>query len=310
MEKFYTGLIVIDKDQKEGLLCKGKAWQIYLQPNLSSNTLIGPNSEPANEIIVYAKSPDRAQYVSNLILASYCLYTSELLLSETLQVISDSQKETYIVPRSYVGVSNLPISCHIAAKASHRVIHQYAIFKYQLSSFSVPLGILELDPSGDWIPGKRVSDLPENHVLYSNSIVLSYSVIEELSLEIRASTNNPAFISGLWNPKVREDLITRLAMSKINLSEPVFWHLRDTPAMIERTRKPTTIRKTEWARFKVRDSYIEIPDAIAYASWLRSSVSSHRLSRLSRSLTIYDVANVQNLARRLLLEVLGFWRNQ
>ena len=87
------------------------------------------------------------------------------------------------------------------------------------------------------------------------------------------------------------------------------WHLRDTPTIIERTRRPSIIRKTEWSGFKVRDSYIEIIDAIAYASWLRSRISSHRLSNLAKSLTIYDVANVQHLSRRLLLERLGFWRN-
>lgn len=58
----------------------------------------------------------------------------------------------------------------------------------------------------------------------------------------------------------------------------------------------------------MRDVYVEVIDGIAYASWLRSSISAHRLPRLARSLTTYDVANVQHLARRLLLEVLGFWR--
>ena len=55
------------------------------------------------------------------------------------------------------------------------------------------------------------------------------------------------------------------------------------------------------------DIYVKLIDAIAYASWLRSSVSAHRISRLSKSLTVYDVANIQHLARRLLLETLGFW---
>lgn len=43
-------------------------------------------------------------------------------------------------------------------------------------------------------------------------------------------------------------------------------------------------------------------DAIARASYLRSRVSSHKLGRSAAILTALDVANVQLLACRLLLE--------
>ena len=49
-------------------------------------------------------------------------------------------------------------------------------------------------------------------------------------------------------------------------------------------------------------------DAIARASFLRSRVSSHKLGRKAASLTALDVANVQLLARRLLLEHLGVFK--
>jgi len=73
--------------------------------------------------------------------------------------------------------------------------------------------------------------------------------------------------------------------------------------------KPPVLQKAEWAGYKVRDVYLDIIEAIAYASWLRSKISAHRLSVLAKSLTICDVANVQQLARRLLLETLGFWHH-
>jgi len=145
-------------------------------------------------------------------------------------------------------------------------------------------------------------------VFNANAITLGYSVLEELSFDIRASSEIPSTINGRWNPVVKKDLQERLIKGGINISERILWHLRDTPTRIERRRKPPGIQKCEWARFRVRDMYLDVIEAIAYASWLRSKTSAHRLSMLAKSLTIYDVANVQHLARRLLLETLGFWR--
>jgi hypothetical protein len=56
------------------------------------------------------------------------------------------------------------------------------------------------------------------------------------------------------------------------------------------------------------DSEIPVIDAIAYAEWLRSGVASHAVNDLTPVLSPYDVINVQHVARRLLLETLGFWR--
>jgi hypothetical protein len=54
---------------------------------------------------------------------------------------------------------------------------------------------------------------------------------------------------------------------------------------------------------------MQIIDAINYASFMRSSIAAHKSDhRMIRVLSIYDVANVQFLARRLILEKMGFWR--
>jgi hypothetical protein len=54
----------------------------------------------------------------------------------------------------------------------------------------------------------------------------------------------------------------------------------------------------------LRDAAI---DAIRLASFLRSKVFSHKMKELASSLNSYDIENVKHLARRLLLETLGFW---
>jgi len=313
MQKYYSNLIILESDQKEGIFCKGRGWQISFESNPSSHVVTG--GRPAKEIVVYTQSADRAQHVVDMVLAAYCLYTSELLTFDPIpvfqnraQTINEVEKQILAGGGHSVGVYDLTVSCLIAAKASQKNVYQYAIFKNLLSCRTVPLGARSLDPQGDWEPGKAISELPEEHVFNANAITLAYSVLEELSFDIRASSEVPSKINGRWNPEVKKDLQERLANAGINLSELVLWHLRDTPTRIERVRKPPSLQKCEWARFRVRDVYLDVIEAIAYASWLRSKISAHRLSILAKSLTIYDVANVQHLARRLLLEALGFWR--
>jgi hypothetical protein len=316
-QKYYSNLILLEDDQKEGYFCKGRGWQINLEPNPLCHTVYATTGNPANEIIIHANEIDRAQYVSDLILAAYNLYTGEILTNEPIRVFdkraytaNEIEQQIMSGGGGTIGVYNLPISCLIAAKASQKLIYPYAIFKYLLSCRTVPLYSHALDPDSDWEPGKSISTLPGEHVLYSQAITSAYSSLEELSFNIYASPKNPSMVNGQWNPAVKHELQTRLKKGNINLSENILWHLRGTPTKIERLRKPNSQNNCEWDNLKVRDKYLDIIDAIGYASWLRSKVSAHKLSRLSRSLTIYDVANVQHLSRRLILETLGFWRYQ
>ena len=313
MQRYYSSLLVLESAQREGIFCKGRGWQISFESNPSSNAITG--GEPAKEIVIYAQTEGRAQYVVDMILAAHCLYTGEILTFDRLpvfpgraQTIKEIEKQIMAGGGRSIAVYGLPVSCLIAAKASRKNIYQYAIFKYLLSCRTVPLGARSLDPQGDWEPGRVISALPEEHVFNANAITLAYSVLEELSFDMRASSEVPSRINGRWNPIVREDLQERLTNAGINISEPILWHLRETPTRIERIRKPPSSGKCEWAGYKVRDEYLDIIEAIAYASWLRSKVSAHRASVLTKSLTICDVANVQHLSRRLLLEALGFWR--
>lgn len=312
MYKYYTNLHILDHNQEEGIYCKGRAWQIYFEQNPSSNTIV--DGKPAKEIIIYAQSEEMAQYVANLVLATHCLYTGDLLTDEDRTVfpvraetINDVYEQLIAGGHINISIIHLPVSCLIAARASQRKQYQYAVFKYLLSCRIVPLWSRSLDPHHDWIPGKAITSSAKDHVFFANAITQAYSVLEELSLEIRASSIEPSMINGKWNPIIKNELERRIVSAGINLSEDLIWHLRDTPANIERKRKFLHSRKTEWTGYRVRDIYVKVIDAIAYASWLRSSVSAHRLSRLVKSLTMYDVANIQHLARRLLLETLGFW---
>lgn len=317
MAKYYSHLLVLEGIPQEGLLCKGRGWQVGLEPNPSAGVctrhLTGP-PEPAKEIVIHAMSIERAQHVIDLVCSAHCALTGELELPEPPRAVSKRAETAEDIEREILsggtagqlGLPHLPAACLIAAKASHRRTYQYALFKYVMSHRSVPLRRDALDPQRCPLE-KWVSSSPADHVFNAFAIMSAYSVVEELRLEIRASSQKPSKINGAWNPPVKESLEKRLRSAHINLSKRIIWHLRDTPTRIERERRLPSKQKCDWSYSRIRDVYMEVIDAINEASWLRSHVSAHKLDPLAGSLTVCDVANVQHLARRLLLEVLGFW---
>jgi hypothetical protein len=108
---------------------------------------------------------------------------------------------------------------------------------------------------------------------------------------------------------VKADLEGRLRRGGVDLAESFPWNLRGPRTRIEKKRPPQIFTKAEWARWNVRDGEMLIIDAINYASFMRSSIAAHKSDhKMIRLLSIYDVANVQFLARRLILEKMSFWK--
>jgi hypothetical protein len=165
---------------------------------------------------------------------------------------------------------------------------------------------MDLDPSS----GIRecISPYPDDHIRFGYAIVIFYSILEELGAEVRASNNNPSFINSCWNPSVKSDLETRLKKMGVDINQPVYWDMRNTPTKNERKKKPSIIKKAEWASGYVRDSQIAIIDAISIISYLRSRVAAHNVKNGFGSLSIHDVANANFLSRRILLENLKVWK--
>ena len=154
---------------------------------------------------------------------------------------------------------------------------------------------------------RGVTKDPFAHVACAQAITNAYGVIEELGLEMRASKEEPAKLDGgAWNPIVRNRLERRLQKARINLEMKFNWAVRGPRTRIEARRALPRGAREPWTFGLLRDRKVEIVDAIAHASWLRSKVSAHRTSSLTMSLTETDVHNAQMLARRLLLESAGF----
>lgn len=322
MNAYYSRYVVTDYAFYPATPYKARGWTICFEDEpcdatyRSSLTFEG-KTYPAKAVIIHAASRERAQQAADAIHASVGLMTGELPWFGQTVVIprdpesaehDDGQHDTH-PGRDRVSGGDLPLACLIAVRASYRRAYQHALFKYALSCQTFPTSGMGLRPSG-WWPARFVFDSAQHHVRCAYAIVLAYSVLEELSLELRASRDNPSSIGGKWNPRVKRELEARLEKAGIDLSETVLWILRDTPTRIERTRAARAQSRAEWAGLKVRDSEVAVVDAIAYTSWLRSRVSAHKLGDLAGSLSYYDVLNAQHLARRVLLERLGFWRYQ
>jgi hypothetical protein len=316
LRMYYTGLISWDWSKYPSAPYKGKGWTVSFERTRAcglGTTYEGKKKMENREVTINAYSFNRAQNALELITSAILLSTGQPLFAEIEVVIPRSKKECLeifgegsIVKCPRIGASHFPLACMIAAKASYR--RAYALTKFGFASGLHSVARVDIDPSCA-TEHLGVSPFASSHVRYAYSIIASYSVIEEIGLEVRASSSRPSMINGEWNPVVREDLEQRLRRSGVNINETFPWDLRGKPTRIEKRKRLPSKGKCSWAKGPyVRDCELEIIDAINIASFLRSGISSHRMNRLASSLTSYDVENVRMLARRLLLSRLGFWR--
>ena len=89
----------------------------------------------------------------------------------------------------------------------------------------------------------------------------------------------------------------------MDIQKKAYWNLRSKPTKVHPQSKLQLVDKALWSKEYVRDSTIEIIDAISYSSWLRSKIIAHKLNDDFLSISIYDVANVNFLVRQILLDI-------
>lgn len=324
--KFHTRLITSDYHRYPPPPIPGKQWHVtfdelpegfYPRGGEISVDSKGKSREYiGKEVIIHASSSLRAQRVANLIHSAILLLDGSGFMHGTEPRIfpvkrpqSKVEEEQFHdrLRKGLLQKPDIPLACIIAAKASFRHQYAYALAKLKLSYELYSTLFVNLNPY--YSPNMPKSPYPEDQVRFAYSIVLAYAVIEEIGLEIRASSKNPSTIKGQWNPVVKNELEKRLRQANVKLTENFLWTVRGARTSLEKARPPRKASKPTWARQFVRDTYVEVVDAIAHVSWLRSKVAAHRMNEaFVKVLSPYDVANAQFLARRLLLSKLGFWR--
>ena len=67
VKKYYSNLLILERDQPEGIYCKGRGWQIAFETKSSAHISVGPKQKPAKEIVVYANSESRAQHAISMV---------------------------------------------------------------------------------------------------------------------------------------------------------------------------------------------------------------------------------------------------
>ena len=320
---FHTGLHTSDWHLYPTPPYRGRGWTVRFVKQKTElpqgGEYSGNRFYPYKEVIIAARDQVAAQHASNMIYnVRNLLQGSNLfgMFSSGPQTVSPV--EGLSAPSSdrrpgdrpaFHSSPNIPLACLIAAKVSQKRKFIYAVARLQISMEILSVPTIELDPTHSLEIPKSV--FPEDHIRMATAITSAYSSIEELGLTIRASTQNPSRINGAWNPAVRNELEQRLERAGVNLSESFYWNLRGKRTRIEMKRSPEIAKLARWAITDVvRDGEMHISDAIAYASFLRSTIAAHSQDDKGylRVLSVYEVSNVQFLARRLLLESAGYWR--
>jgi hypothetical protein len=310
-ERFWTGLITIG-DEGDGVSHSliGSGWKVKFEYQREKPSSV----HDGREVVVYAKNWYSAQRTLDLIegchevlLGNPPIFPMHLVAHNKTEPSWMNQDERQALSEGNYCITGFPRACSIAKKATRRRKWIYAIAKYRFSTSLFAIHGADLEPFRS--PNLPISQFPRDHITFSHAIISAYSAIEELGLEIRASSQRPSRINGQWNPIVKQELESRLQNAGVNLSETILWTMRGPKRRIEKKRPVPAKGKATWSAWTVRDSELHISDAIAYADWLRDCVASHSVKHLTRGLSPYDVVNVQHLARRLILESLGYWRH-
>jgi hypothetical protein len=270
------------------------------------------------EIVINAADATTAQNIQQLIYGGILLAYPDLNRNKSPH---PPFKNGLIEPDLIVGTpwceffshsDNSAVGCRIAKAAWANTKFIYAIEKLKLS--------WRLDWFTPHSASPRHGQIFDNlhsefgyHTDAAFAILAAFSAVEELGLEVRSSPKNPRFLnrdSADWNPDVKQDLEDRLKEYRIDTDEPVFWVYRGEPTEIEQQMRPVLGDLADYNDANVvRDRKLDLVDAIHYCSYLRNFIAAHKFSDATKSISPYDVFNTQCLARRLILAVLGFWRN-
>ena len=338
----YCSFIVAHPDQTDaiGSLCSNAGWTVRFIDDPSQRfwfqgstrtelvssdaiDLLRPGYSPGQLLVFECEEIDANNLMgligatSNIIEAS----PSELisLPSAFLIPAEKSDRDSIFVnvfrtrgfSQSFVSMPNLPLAVAMAAKAWNDRSNIYAIHKLSQSYETECITWHSTHPRYGQIFENHTEEY-KRHVNTSIAINLAFSAIEEIQLEIRSSSKKVRFNDndrGEWNPKVLEDVTNRLSQQGVDLSEKINWIIRGDADLVSVEVKPMLGSPAPYADTEVvRDIEVTLPDALHISSFLRNFMTAHRFNETTKFIGPYEVFNVQNLVRRILLSKAGLWR--
>ena|GEM_PF-4625468 len=172
-----------------------------------------------------------------------------------------------------------------------------AVLKFGVAHEIFYLHPMDLDPYNDTYDYQY---LLSRQIKMGYSIIVDYSILEELNLQVIANKDRPSSIGGKWNPDVVRELQGRLSAKDLDPDKKIPWLSRST-----RNRPfKEHIRNCELCEWSdgqdVRDFNISITEAILETSYIRSQIASHANAERVANLCLYDVDNSNTLIRCIL----------
>ncbi len=202
----------------------------------------------------------------------------------------------------------LPVAIAVAARAWRDKKLVYAIHKLAISYRTEHVTPNSMHPREGQIFEKHTTRFA-SHVGSSVAINLAYSAIQELDLDVKASSQKPRWLDKdafVWNPQLLENIEERLEKSGISRDRTIDWIVRGDPTEVEvHPMRDTPARLSNGEM--IRDREISLPDAINSCEYLRNFMTAHAFSKSTPLLGPYEVFNTQNVARLLLLSKCGLF---
>lgn len=202
----------------------------------------------------------------------------------------------------------LPVAVAIAAEAWRDKKLLYAIHKLAQSYETECVTPWSMHPRSGQVFEKHTDNFV-SHVGTSVAINFAYSAIEELDLGVKASREVPRSIGKgtfVWNPKVLEPFKGRLRNAGIDPERTIDWVTRGDQSEVPVYEMLNQLSEHSDG-VEVRDRQISVPDAINFSEFLRSKMTAHAFSSESSRLGPYEVYNVQQVARFLILSKCNLW---
>lgn len=204
--------------------------------------------------------------------------------------------------------NKLPVAVAIAAEAWGNKKLVYAIHKLAQSYETEYVTPWSMHPRNGQVFEKHTDNFA-SHVGTSVAINLAYSAIEELDLGVKASNKIPRSIGKgtfVWNPKVLEPFKERLRNSGIDPERAIDWVTRGDQSEVPIYEMLNQLSEHSNG-VEVRDRQVSVPDAINFCEYLRNTMTAHAFSSETNRLGPYEVYNVQQVARFLILSKCNLW---
>lgn len=329
----YCSFFVFRPDQVELVLslCKSAGWKAHFLPDPSgryrfhgsgwsevTNAEALPQLQNLNaddvsgELLVIEGDRDEATNIVEFIHAAEVVGEGfadrTLTAASVFEISKDISKHKAVFQSSgffeqFSFKIHRPLAVELASRAWTERRNVYAVHKLS-QSYSI-------DSITPWSVHPRYgeafekhSNLFADHVTASMAINLAYSAIEELGLQINSSRENPRWLDKnfTWNLSVLDDITSRLASIGIESDTKIDWIIRgeETEIRIQPERNQMSIYSDGKS---IRDMQLSVPDAIHACSYLRNFITAHAFGRETSRLGPYEVYNVQQVARFLILSV-------